>query len=302
MIYGFDIGGTKIELVVFNQNSEVVYKKRVSTPKDSYEAFLDALAGLVLDADSELDCQRSIGLSMCGVIDSRSGMLLSANLPQLTGKRLVHDISERLGTNIVLDNDCKCFAYSEANGGAADGYETVFGAILGTGVGGGICHNGELVQGMSGQCGEWGHTQIAAMFTEKYGLPLFDCGCKPEARGCIEQYISGTGLSNIYKHVSGKDGKSEYIISAMRSGDEEALKAFDIFIDILAYSLVTFIHIVNPNAIVFGGGLSNVDELYEKLPGKLDEYLLSVIPAPVLLKPKFGDSSGVRGAALLASR
>jgi N-acetylglucosamine kinase len=298
MHYGFDIGGTKIEFVVFSENDAVLFKKRVSTPVDTYNKFVNTIYSLVEEADMLFQSKRTIGIGICGVVDRRSGKIFSANIPALNGENLFHDLKDKLKTNIVsIENDCKCFAYSEANGGEANNFASVFGAILGTGVGGGFCLDKKLVNGANGLTGEWGHSQIAAMFVEKYNLPLLECGCG--GKGCIENYISGNGLAYLNTFCGGEKIDSFNVIYNMRKGEIIALKAFTIFMDILAYSLVTLIHILDPQAIVFGGGLSNIDEIYEQLPMKLKNYLLPVLPVPHILKAKFGDSSGVRGAALL---
>lgn len=298
MHYGFDVGGTKIELVAFDQLAKEVFRERKPTPKDDYESFLDTFKELVNEADLRLAEERTIGIAMCGLIDNETGCLLSSNLPFAMGKPIKKDLQSKLCCSVSIVNDCKCFTFSEANGGSANDYNTVFGAILGTGVGGGLCINGQLIKGKNGIAAEWGHSSLPAIFTEKYGLPLRSCGCG--STGCIERYISGRGLAYLHRFAGGDDINSEDVVKRMRKSDEKANKAFTIFIDILAYALAQVVLMYDPDAIVFGGGLSKVDELYEQLPSVLRKHLLDAVPLPELLKPFFGDSSGVRGAALIS--
>ena len=297
MYYGFDIGGTKIELVVFDDDFSPVKKERVLTPTDNYESFLTAISTLVEDADQEFGDHIKIGLGVPGIESTADGTLLSTNIPAASGKVVSSDLQKRLKRPITINNDCKCFTYSEAVGGAGKDFKIVFGAILGTGVGGGLCIDGHLIKGKNGIAGEWGHSPLPGIFVEKYGLPLNDCACG--LKGCIEHYISGTGLANLYTFCSENKITTQKVIEKMRNNDPDALKAFAIFIDVLACSLSIIIHHYDPDCIVFGGGLSNVDELYEQLPKALERYLLSGVEVPALLAPKFGDSSGVRGAAML---
>ncbi|MBW3698205.1 ROK family protein [Vibrio sp. T187] len=299
MHYGFDIGGTKIEIVAFDDDYQEVFKKRLPTPGNDYAKFLSTLAELVETADEVCGCDSYVGIGMPGVIDIHTGKLLSSNIPAASGQNIAADLSQRLNRNTELENDCKCFAYSEANGGSGDGFSSVFGAVLGTGVGGGLCFNGQLVKGRNGIAGEWGHSPLPAMFVEKYGLPIRDCGCGH--KGCIERYISGRGLAFLHRFFDGEDVSTKEVIDRMRGGDDIAKQAFSAFIDILACSLANVIHTYDPDVIVIGGGLSKVPELYTQVKECLSEHLLSAVIMPDIVPPKFGDSSGVRGAAMLAS-
>lgn len=300
MKYGFDIGGTKIEIVAFDDDFNVIFKQRLATPKNDYSAFLDSLLTLIGNADVACGGAESIGIGMPGVINKSTGVLLSSNIPCVSGRNIIKDLNVLLGEdfNIAIDNDCKCFTLSEANGGAVDGLEVVFGAILGTGVGGGLCINGKLLSGANGIIGEWGHSPLPAIIQQKYNLPLYHCGCG--LTSCIERYISGLGLAALYSfHTNGKIKNAEEIIGLMRTGDSDANQVFEMHIDILACSLASMINVYDPDAIVFGGGLSQVAELYQQLPAQLEHYMLSTISIPKLLPPRYGDSSGVRGAAML---
>ena len=299
MHYGFDVGGTKIELVAFDMSANEVFRERKPTPKNSYQQFLNTFKELTEEADKKLKSKRTIGIGMCGLIDKNTGQLLSSNLLYARGKNIQKDLEEKLNSKIRIINDCKGFTFSEAIGGSANDYQTVFGAILGTGVGGGLCINGKLILGKNEIVGEWGHSSLPAIFIEKYSLPLRQCGCGSTA--CIERYISGQGLAYIHNFISNDDIPTIEIINRMRKNDAQAIRAFSIFIDILAYSLSQIILMYDPDAIVFGGGLSKVDELYIDLEPALREHLIDIVPLPILLKPQFGDSSGVRGAALISA-
>lgn len=300
MYYGFDIGGTKIEFVVFDDNFTAIKTTRIPTPTDDYDSFLTAILMLIKGTDQEFGHHNNIGLGVPGIESIIDGTLLSSNISAASGKAVSTDLQTRLMRPVIINNDCKCFTYSEAVGGAGTGYKVVFGAILGTGVGGGLCIDGQLIKGKNGMMGEWGHSPLPAVFVEKYNLPLHDCACG--LRGCIEHYVSGTGLANLYTFCTTDKARitTQKVINKMRNNDADALNAFAMFIDILACSLSIVIHHYDPDCIVFGGGLSKVDELYEQLPKVLNQYLLSVVDAPVLLAPKFGDSSDVRGAAMLS--
>ncbi|MEH6453353.1 MAG: ROK family protein [Psychromonas sp.] len=298
MKYGFDIGGTKMEIVAFDDDFNIQFQQRKPTPSSNYNSFLDSIVELIKQADAVCGITNEIGIGMPGVINNKTGKLIASNIPGASGQNIVSDLKTRIARNIAVGNDAKCFTISEANGGAADGLEIVFGAILGTGVGGGLCINGQLISGASGATGEWGHSPLPAFLYKKYDLPLLACGCGLQS--CIEKYISGSGVIELYYLCSGNRlSETHEIIDLMRQGDINANKAFRIFIDILACSLATMVNVYDPNAIVFGGGLSKVDEIYQLLPQQLNKYIISSISMPLLLKAKFGDSSGVRGAAML---
>ncbi|UTV29636.1 ROK family protein [Photobacterium atrarenae] len=298
MLAGFDIGGTKIELVVFDEAYQAVYQQREPTPTQDYEQFLETLVAMLQRAEEACGEISRVGVGMPGIVDIDTGAQLSSNIPAATGHCIAKDIEVRLARPTVLGNDCQCFALSEANGGAAAQYESVFGAVLGTGVGGGVCLNGLLIKGRNGTAGEWGHSPLPAQFVEKYGLPLVQCGCGKT--GCVERYISGPGLVFLYQHCGGEARSAIQVIDEMRAENPQAEQAFTMYLDILACTLASFVHIYDPQAVVFGGGLSRVPELYQRLPDSLRQHLLPAIKTPALLAPKFGDSSGVRGAAMLA--
>ncbi len=299
MIYGLDIGGTKIEIAVFDRNLRRVDGWRVDTPTDDYDVFLSVLNKLVLEADKRFACKGTVGVGMPGIIDSH-GKSLSANVPCATGKLVARDLTALLGRPVAIENDTRCFAISEAAGGAGDGYARVFGAILGTGAAGGLCIDGKLYQSANGIAGEYGHHPLAAHLQQKYCLPILDCGCG--LIGCLERYISGPGLAYLYSFFLEKDSTSFELINKLRESDPTASKAFSCYMDILGSSFASLIKDYDPDAIVVGGGLSQIDEIIERLPDAIKPHLFQGIRIPDIVRAKFGDSSGVRGAALLGSR
>lgn len=297
--YGLDIGGTKIELVACDEAMEVRYRHRIATPQQDYEAFLRAVTELVHTADAELGsvCQ-AVGLGMPGVLDRASGKQLSSNVPALTGKQVGRDLQLRLQRPLHLGNDCQCFALSEADGGAAHGFPSMFGAILGTGAGGGFCLQGRLVAGHNGIAGEWGHWTVPATLLERHGLALLDCACG--LRGCMERYVSGSGLAMIHQRLGGAPADASAIAALAESGDATAMRAMAVHLDLLGYGLAGLVLAMDPHVIVLGGGLSKLGQLYRDLPAAMANHLFAGVHVPPILPPKFGDAGGARGAALLA--
>ncbi|RDZ27279.1 ROK family protein [Lysobacter silvisoli] len=297
--YGIDIGGTKIELAACDDALQVRYRRRIDTPTQDYAGFLRAVAELVDAADRELQqAGHAVGIALPGVVDRSNGRQLSANVPALTGQRVGHDLQELLRRPLQLGNDLQCFALSEAHGGAAEGYPSMFGAILGTGAGGGYCLGGRLIAGYNGIAGEWGHWSVPAHLLARHGLPMLDCACG--LRGCVERYVSGGGLAAIHRGLGGDAPHAEAIIALAEQGDAPALRALDIHLDLLGHSLASLIMAVDPHVIVLGGGLSKSQRLYRELPGAVAAHLFRGVRVPPILPPAFGDAGGARGAALLA--
>lgn len=297
--YGIDIGGTKIELVACDADLVVHYRQRVTTPGQDYDTFLLAVCGLVEAADAALGpgCQ-AIGIGLPGVRDRDSGRQLSANVPSLTGRTVGDDLQSRLQRPLALGNDLQCFALSEAHGGAAAGYPSMFGVILGTGAGGGYCLNGQLVAGNNGIAGEWGHWSLPATLQLRHDLPLLDCGCG--LRGCLERYVSGSGLAMIHARRGGESLDASAVVAQAQAGDAIAQQALAIHRDLLGYSFASLILALDPHVIVLGGGLSKLEQLYRDLPAAIAPYLFNGVRVPPILPPTFGDAGGARGAALLA--
>ncbi|MGE8248077.1 MAG: ROK family protein [Stenotrophomonas bentonitica] len=297
--YGIDIGGTKIELVACDAALAVHHRQRVPTPTRDYAAFLQAIVDLVDAADAVLG-QRgfAVGLGLPGVRDRASGRQLSANVPSLTGHTVGADLQARLQRPLELGNDLQCFALSEAHDGAAAGYPSMFGAILGTGAGGGFCVGGRLIAGHNGIAGEWGHWSLPATLQQRHDLPLLDCGCG--LRGCLERYVSGSGLAMIHARRGGTALDAAEVVARAQAGDAIAQQALAIHRDLLGYSFASLILALDPHVIVLGGGLSKLEQLYRDLPAAIAPYLFTGVRVPPILPPTFGDAGGARGAALLA--
>ncbi len=299
MHIGLDVGGTKIELAVFDQNLAEVNSWREATPIDDYALFVKTIADMVAEAEKESETEGSVGISLPGMID-QSSIKSSPNIPCLNNKTVVADIEAVIGRRVGIGNDARNFALSEANGGAADGAKRVFGVILGTGIGGGLCINGEVYLGANYLAGEWGHMLLPAILQQRYDLPLRQCGCG--ATGCIEQYFSGPGLAWLYEHFTGRRHDVPGLTDDMRDGDKDANKVFDAYVDGLATCMSQLFVYYDPDVIVLGGGLSKIPELYSRLPDAFPDVPYAGKKIPKLLPAKFGDSSGVRGAAILGKR
>ncbi len=297
--YGIDIGGSKIELVVFDANMQAIRRQRIDTPQGDYARFLDGVCTLVTDADAEhgTRCMR-VGIALPGIRDRDTGRQLSANVPALTGQMVGADLTARLQRPLMLGNDLQCFALSEANGGAADGHASMFGAILGTGAGGGYCIDGRLIDGYNGIAGEWGHWSIPAHLLAKHQLPMLDCACG--LRGCLERYVSGSGLAALHRILGGTSADAAAVAIAAQAGDASAQRATDMHIDLLGHAFASLVMVVDPHVIVLGGGLSRHEPLYGALPAAMRAHLFAGMRVPPILPPRFGDAGGARGAALLA--
>ncbi|HEY4079633.1 MAG TPA: ROK family protein [Burkholderiaceae bacterium] len=300
LFLGLDIGGTKIELAACDDALNVFGRERIATPGADFEAFIEGIAKLVQQSEAQIGrAATAIGLGMPGIVDAASGCQLSSNVPALNGQRVAPALSARLGRPVHMGNDCQCFALSEANGGAAEGLPSMFGAILGTGAGGGFCVNGRLITGYNGLAGEWGHWPVSSAQLQRYGLPLLECPCG--LRGCLERYVSGRGLVALHQHLTGyavDDAEAVHALAA--KGNALARDALDIHLDLLAQALAGLVLAYDPHALVLGGGLSKLQRLYDELPAAMARHLFRGVRVPPVLPPKFGDAGGARGAALLA--
>ena len=305
MFGGIDLGGTKIEACLFDADLSPVVSRRIATPTASYPDLVDALIEqydwLSRQAGSEVD-QRgrlSVGMGIPGVIDRRTGLSKTANLPA-HNMPLRDDLAQRIGIAIPIMNDCKCFALSEANGGGGRGFNTVFGLILGTGCGGGICHQGKLVTGRNDLPGEVGHVGIPAHHPALRDLPALVCGCG--RIGCFETLVSGPGMQALSRHLTDTDRTPQEIAYGAARGDPAMRLVYDAWLDVLC-ELVHMIQLtIDPDCIVLGGGLSRIDGLIGSLSDRFDRHRLTGVDAPAFVSARFGDSSGVRGAAMLAAR
>ncbi|MGP0092270.1 MAG: ROK family protein [Xanthobacteraceae bacterium] len=297
MRIGVDLGGSKIEVIALDENGATLLRHRVPTPTGDYVGTLKAIADIVLFAENELGQKGTLGVASPGAISTRTGLLKNSNSTILNGKPLVHDLAQRLGRPIRLENDANCFALSEAVDGAAVGAHVVFGVIVGTGVGGGVVVGKELVAGRNKIAGEWGHNPLPwATENERPGAP---CHCGKS--GCIETFLSGAGLARDYRGRTGKDLAAKEIALAAAGGDEAAQECLTVYQDRLARSLAVVINVLDPEVIVLGGGLSNIEWVYAGLSALVGRYTFSDGINTSIVRAAHGDSSGVRGAAWLWS-
>ncbi|MEC5319765.1 N-acetylglucosamine kinase [Brenneria populi subsp. brevivirga] len=299
MYYGFDVGGTKIELGVFDAGLNKVWQKRVPTPRHSYETLLNTLVELTAEADAQVGTQGHIGIGVPGIQTGDNGALFTANLPAAMGRPLAQDLNRLLRREIRINNDANCFVLSEAWDAEFRAYPVVLGMILGTGVGGGLVVNGRPVGGRNGMAGEIGHLRLPCDALAILGddIPRVKCGCGQT--GCIENYISGRGFEWLYAHFYQQTLPAVTIIRHYRAGDADALAFVDRFMDLLAACLGNLLTLIDPHLLVLGGGLSNFDEIYQILPTRLPAHLLPIAKPPRIAKARYGDAGGIRGAALL---
>jgi len=297
--HGIDIGGTKMELVSFDADMSPLQRHRVATPQGDYATFQAAVAALVETADAALDAPASsIGITLPGVRERATGRQLSANIPALSGHCVADDLRQRLARPLYLGNDMQCFALSEAHGGAADGYPSMLGIILGTGAGGGFCIEGKLLEGCNGLAGEWGHYCLPATTLQDYDLPLLQCGCG--MLGCVDRYISGSGIANLERHLGGQASDASEVIALADTGDARAQQALALHHALLGHVLAGLVLTLDPHIIVLGGGLSQYQPLYQRLPPLVARHLFQGAKVPPIVPPRFGASGGARGAALRA--
>ena len=294
MRIGIDLGGTKISGIVLDPQGKPQAYERVSTPGGDYRGTLQAIADLIAELERQTTVASSIGIGTPGALSPTTGLMRNSNSTCLNGMPLKQDIETLLGRTIQMANDADCFALSEANDGAAQGAASVFGVILGTGVGGGLVINGQLVNGANAIAGEWGHNSLPWITGEEHpGLPCY-CGNV----GCIETFLSGPGLQAHHFHATGEQMTAKELVEQIDS-NPAARNSIDQHIDRLARALSGVINIVDPEVIVLGGGLSNIDLLYKQVPKRWRQYVFSDAVSTRLVKHQHGDDSGVRGAAWL---
>jgi len=291
---GIDLGGTKTELMVLDGRRRVLYRHRVTTPAHSYEAILDMIATQVEVAETELGQRVSIGIGIPGALSPKSGRLRNSNTVCMNGRAFRCDLEQRLEREIRIENDANCFALSEALGGAARGYPIVFGVIIGTGTGGGLVVDGKLINGPHAISGEWGHNPLP-WHRDVDGKPPCYCG----KRACIETFLSGPGLAHNFEQRFGEALSSHAIVRAAAAGDAACGFMLGLYHDQMARALAHLINIIDPHAIVLGGGMSNIDSIYTEVPKLLPDYVFSDFVATPILAAEHGDASGVYGAALL---
>ena len=295
MRIGVDVGGTKIEALAIDNQGQEIMRYRVDTPRGDYRGTVAAIAGLVERLEREAGQRGTVGCGIPGSISGKTGLVKNANSTWLNGMPFDKDLSEAMGREVRLANDANCLAVSEATDGAAAGKHVVFGVILGTGCGGGVSIGGKVHSGPNGTGGEWGHIALPWPTDEENPGPLCYCGQK----GCMEMWVSGTGLARDYKHLAGREKTSREIIANFEAGDPDATKAVDRLEDRLARGLSNIVNTLDPDVFVLGGGLSLAKHLYESLPKRLPQYVFGKEFDTPIVPAKFGDSSGVRGAAWL---
>jgi fructokinase len=291
---GVDFGGTKIEAAALDAEGRFQARVRAPNPGD-YEPARQVVRDLIAEAERQAGVGGSIGIGTPGSVSPKTGLMRNSNSLYLNGRPFREDLEQTLGRPVRMANDANCLALSEAMDGAAAGAGVVFAGILGTGCGGGLVVHRRLVEGLNGVAGEWGHNPLPWPRADELPVPTCWCG-KP---GCLELYISGTGLKTDFARHVGPAADAQSVVARARAGEAEAVAALDRYVDRLARALATVVNVVDPDAIVLGGGMSNVDELYARVPGALAAYVFSDICETPILAAAHGDSSGVRGAAWL---
>jgi fructokinase len=336
MFAGVDLGGTKTEIICLDAVSGAeIFRHRKASPRDDYQATLASITSLVHHAQDECGLRiSSLGVGIPGTICSATGNVKNANSTWLNGHPLAQDLTDMLSLPVAVDNDANCFAVSEAADGAAAGKGVVFGVIIGTGCGAGLAYSGKAHIGMNGIGGEWGHNPLpwprqysadadalnsqAIKAREAIISPIYDhkpyiaqyvstlddneylgAACYCGKFGCLETWISGTGFENDYQRRSGQRLKGADIVARAEAGESAAEQSLAAYIDRLARGLASVVDVIDPDAIVLGGGMGNIARLYDELPEKLALYCFSNTLNVNIVPPKHGDSSGVRGAAWL---
>jgi fructokinase len=298
---GIDLGGTKIEAIVLDDDGQQRARTRIDSPKGDYGATLQSIKSLVDDVAHAAGCPADtpVGVGIPGAISPKTGLVKNANSTWLIGHALDRDLEAALKRPVRIANDANCFAVSEAVDGAGAGHMIVFGVILGTGVGGGIAIDGQTHSGMNAIAGEWGHNplpwpQDIGGLAEYPGPPCY-CG----RSGCIETFLSGPGFANDFRADGGDTAAASEITERANAGDAIAAAALQRYLDRLARAISGVVNILDPDIIVFGGGLSHIDTIYSLLPKTLSPYVFSDVCETPITRNKHGDSSGVRGAAWL---
>ena len=292
---GIDLGGTKIEFIALERNGAELHRHRIATPRHDYEGTVRAIAEGVKEMEKRLSRTATVGVGIPGTVSTRTGLVKNANSTWLNGKPFDKDLNRALGREVRCANDANCLAVSEATDGAAAGKHFVFAVILGTGCGGGIAVDGRVHGGSNGVAGEWGHNPLPWMRAEEFPGPACYCG----KNGCIETWISGTGLEKDYERATKTSLRGPEILARTAAGQPEALAALDRFEDRLTRGLAGVINLLDPDIIVMGGGASQVSRIYKKVPALLKECVFGKEADTPLVPAKHGDSSGVRGAAWL---
>jgi fructokinase len=292
---GLDLGGTKTEIIALDETGAELMRRRVASPRHDYAATLSLIVQLVHETEAQLRARCSIGIGTPGAISPATGLLRNSNSTWLNGQPLLHDLTELLQRDVRIENDANCFALSEAVDGAGAGHKVVFGVILGTGVGGGIVVEQRVISGPNRIAGEWGHNPLPWPAADEWPGPPCYCG----KTGCIETFLSGPGFVRDHAAATGLSLDAAGIVEAARQGEQCSVASVERYEQRLARALAHVINILDPDAIVLGGGMSNVARWYESVPRLWQEWVFSDRVDTLLLRNRHGDSSGVRGAAWL---
>lgn len=297
MIVCFDIGGSAIKSAQAFAPDDIRPAGRVPTPLDDFDAFVAALEGPLAAAGAEPG--RGIAISVTGVVDNETGRIKCANIPCIDGRTLSADLEARLGRPVLIANDADCFALAEAGAGAGRGHRIVFGAILGTGVGGGLVIDGRILSGAGGFAGEWGHAPIAATTagTPPVTIPLYPCGCG--LAGCLDTVGAARGIERLHQHLHGVDRSSTEIVAAWEQGDTAAERTVDCFTDLVASPLALVVNVVGASIVPVGGGLSNSPALIARLDTLVRQRILRKTNAPLVVPGQCRVEPGLIGAGIL---
>ncbi len=295
MRIGIDVGGTKIEAIAIDAHGREHARLRVATPAGDYRATVQAICGLVVALESQIGGPSRVGIGTPGAVSHATGLIKNSNSTHLNGRPFAADLADALQRQVRVDNDANCFALSEASDGAGAGHRVVFGVILGTGVGGGIVVDGRVWTGRNAIAGEWGHNELPA----RSGPDLPDTHCYCGRHRCIETYLSGPGLARDHALGRATGGDAYGVVALARDGDAGAKATLARYAHRLASALGSVVNVLDPDVIVLGGGLSNVEELYGALASLLPTHVFSDRCTTPVVRNRHGDSSGVRGAAWL---
>jgi fructokinase len=294
MRIGIDLGGTKIEAIALDDDGCERFRRRIVSPRGDYAATIEAVAGLVEEAERVVG-MATVGVGIPGAVSPATGLIKNANSTWLNGRRLPDDLARRLRREVAVANDANCFALSEAVDGAAAGQRVVFGVIIGTGTGGAIVIDGQVIVGANAIGGEWGHNPMPWPQPGEWPGPPCYCG----RTGCIETFLSGPGLAEDHRAATGNVADAARIAALAVSGDGGAAATMARYESRMARALAAIINVVDPHVIVLGGGLSNIARLYERVPRLWEPFVFSDRVITKLLPARYGDASGVRGAAWL---
>ena len=294
MRIGVDLGGTKIEIAAIDNDGRERFRQRAPSPRGDYQGTIELVASLVERAEQAVG-RSTVGVGMPGAISPASGLVKNANSTWLNGRPLREDLARRLDREVRLSNDANCFALSEAIDGAAAGQPVVFGVIVGTGTGGALVVDGRIVTGANAIGGEWGHNPIPWPEKDEWPGPPCYCGLT----GCVETFLSGPGMARDHQRITGQAIDPAEIVRRAEAGDAGAEATVGRYEDRMARGLASIINVLDPDAIVLGGGMSNIRRLYRNVPRLWARHVFSDAVVTRLLPPVHGDASGVRGAAYL---